>query len=415
MVNGHVLSSTTAGTASNGVAQAIWEYDPTANAFTKVFSPGSDPNGPKQLTFPIFLPLPNGQVLVADPKNDPFYHLYTPSGSPSASWRPTLTAISGPSVGVYGLSGKQLNGLTNGSSFGDDRNSASDYPIVGLKDTSGHVYYARSYGFNQMAPLVNTAGSCNFVLPTTIPNGSYSLFVSASGVTSSNTLPLSVTGSHAMALSGPTNVAPGSTGTWTVTISTAAPAGGTRVTLASDNAAVATVPASVTVAQGRTSATFTLTSHAFGFAHISGSVTNSQFQPATLEFGWTVNSVYDNNYSGPICLMCQSGRNDASIPSGSNSEQWTVNISNAAPSSGVVVSLQSSDTRWASVPATVTIPSGLTSVGFQLSRGSQSFGVPTPTTITATIGTGSRNNSIITINSADFPQINAPRSALLMM
>ena len=196
MVNGHVLSSTTAGTASNGVAQAIWEYDPTANAFTKVFSPGSDPNGPKQLTFPIFLPLPNGQVLVADPKNDPFYHLYIPSGSPSASWRPTLTAISGPSVGVYGLSGKQLNGLTNGSSFGDDRNSASDYPIVGLKDTSGHVYYARSYGFNQMAPLVNTAGSCNFVLPTTIPNGSYSLFVSASGVTSSNTLPLSVTGSH---------------------------------------------------------------------------------------------------------------------------------------------------------------------------------------------------------------------------
>jgi formylglycine-generating enzyme required for sulfatase activity/pimeloyl-ACP methyl ester carboxylesterase len=47
--------------------------------------------------------------------------------------------------------------------------------------------------------------------------------------------------------------------TGTVTLSAAAPAGGTVVTLTSDNTAVATVPASVTVAASQTSAQFTVT------------------------------------------------------------------------------------------------------------------------------------------------------------
>lgn len=418
MFNGHVLVQTTAGTTSTGTAHAIWEYDPTAQTqmFTEVFGPEKpNSNGPAHLLFPIFLPLPNGQVLVADPNGgsnfDPFFHLYTPAGAAVSGSQPTLTSLSVPAGGVYTLSGKQLNGLTNGSSFGDDRNSVSDYPIVGLKDTSGHVYYARSYQFNQMAPLVNTSGSCKFVLPPSIPNGSYSVFVSASGVASTNTLPLTVSGSHAMSVTGPTSVSPGSTGTMTVTISAAAPAGGTRMTLASDNTGVASVPSSVTVAQGHTTATFTLTSHGYGIAHISASVSNNQFQPVVLEYGWNVNLVADNQFGDGCGPICPPGRNDPSLPTGSSSDQWTVYISNTAPSSGVVVSLQSSDTRWASVPATVTVPSGAKSATFQVSRGSQSWGAPA--TVTATIGVGSKTNSIITINSADFPQLAAPAGLLL--
>lgn len=49
------------------------------------------------------------------------------------------------------------------------------------------------------------------------------------------------------------------TGTGTVTITAAAPSGGAVVSLASSNANAASVPASVTVPQGKTSATFTLT------------------------------------------------------------------------------------------------------------------------------------------------------------
>src|SRR5439155_9995714 len=58
----------------------------------------------------------------------------------------------------------------------------------------------------------------------------------------------------AVSVSPPSVVGPASS-TGTVTLTAAAPAGGTLVTLASSNAA-ATVPASVTVAAGATSATF---------------------------------------------------------------------------------------------------------------------------------------------------------------
>jgi hypothetical protein len=167
-----------------------------------------------------------------------------------------------------------------------------------------------------------------------------------------------------------------------------------------------------------TSATFILTSHAFGFARISGAVPNSQFQPAVLGFGWNVNSVYDNqivscappNGGGYPCGPNRRG--DPTMPTGASHDQWTVNISNSAPSSGVSVMLQSSDSTMASVPASVTIPSGQKSAPFQVLRGSQSWGALV--NITATIGPSSRTNSISTINSADFPQVAAFRSVLAM-
>jgi hypothetical protein len=57
----------------------------------------------------------------------------------------------------------------------------------------------------------------------------------------------------------PTTVAGGTTSTGTVTLTTAAPAGGTAVILSSRDTAIATVPATVTVPAGATSATFPIT------------------------------------------------------------------------------------------------------------------------------------------------------------
>ncbi|HEX2072719.1 MAG TPA: putative Ig domain-containing protein [Geodermatophilus sp.] len=62
----------------------------------------------------------------------------------------------------------------------------------------------------------------------------------------------------------PTSVTGGGTSTGTVTLSTAAPAEGTSVILASGNPQVATVPARVTVPAGSTSATFTVSTTAVG-------------------------------------------------------------------------------------------------------------------------------------------------------
>jgi hypothetical protein len=57
----------------------------------------------------------------------------------------------------------------------------------------------------------------------------------------------------------PTTVAGANSSQGTVVLAAPAPSGGAIVSLASDNAAVATVPTSVTVAAGATSATFTVT------------------------------------------------------------------------------------------------------------------------------------------------------------
>jgi hypothetical protein len=60
----------------------------------------------------------------------------------------------------------------------------------------------------------------------------------------------------------PTSVTGGGTSQGTVALTAAAPSGGSVVTLASSNAAAATVPASVTVPAGSTSRTFTVTTQA---------------------------------------------------------------------------------------------------------------------------------------------------------
>ena len=61
----------------------------------------------------------------------------------------------------------------------------------------------------------------------------------------------------------PSIVFGGASSTGTATLTKVAPSGGTTVTLASDNAA-ATVPASVSIPAGASSATFTVTTSAVG-------------------------------------------------------------------------------------------------------------------------------------------------------
>lgn len=62
----------------------------------------------------------------------------------------------------------------------------------------------------------------------------------------------------------PTDVVGGTSSTGTVTLTSAAPAGGFQVALTSDNPVAATVPPSVTVAAGSTSASFTITTNPIG-------------------------------------------------------------------------------------------------------------------------------------------------------
>jgi hypothetical protein len=193
--DGNVLTMVTNDQTGTGVRPGfLYEYNPTAAAGAH-WSPVAFPpvisglvGNPERTEM---LPLPSGKVIVTTLENNGTVWLYSPSGSPSAAWRPTIASTPVLIFGNFVLDGTQLNGLTTGADFGDDNKFASNYPIVSLVQGS-QKFYARSFGFDQMAPRPATNGSCWFQAPAGLPNGTYNVHVTASGVDSSNTVPLTI-------------------------------------------------------------------------------------------------------------------------------------------------------------------------------------------------------------------------------
>ncbi len=172
--NGRVMVATY---AFGGSPDLLQEYDPQTNTWTAI-SPPPDSTGPYPVSY---LNLPNGQVMVTCGSRD---WLFTPNGAPQDSWRPTVTSVT-KSGSTYTLTGTQLSGLINGGDEGDDMTMAENYPIVSLQDASGNVYYARSFNFSTMMPSKGSqAQTCQFTVPSGLPVGTYSLYVSAAGVRS---------------------------------------------------------------------------------------------------------------------------------------------------------------------------------------------------------------------------------------
>ena len=137
------------------------------------------------------LVLPTGQILVNDRVGD--VEVYNPTGSPQLAWMPTIAAVpTALSVGgTYTLSGTQLNGLTQGSAYGDDYQSATNFPLVRITNTAtGAVSYARTHGMTSMSVAPGQSSTVNFTLPAGIQAGASTLVVVANGIASS---PIDVT------------------------------------------------------------------------------------------------------------------------------------------------------------------------------------------------------------------------------
>jgi hypothetical protein len=139
-----------------------------------------------------FLVLPNGQILSTDFSK--IAEVYTPTGSPVASWAPIVSKAPSKLVpgNTYTIKGKQLNGVSQGAYYGDDAQGATNYPIVKVVNSAtGDVSYARSVNFSQMSVTPNAHDdSAQFTLPASVETGPSSLFVIANGIASS---PVSVT------------------------------------------------------------------------------------------------------------------------------------------------------------------------------------------------------------------------------
>lgn len=150
----------------------------------------------------------------------------------------------------------------------------------------------------------------------------------------------------------PSNVVGGTTSTGTVTLGIAAPSGGAVIPLSSSNTSLATVPASVTVPAGQTSATFTA---------------NTSAVTATTPVD--VTATYDGvTVSGRMFLLISRAVDSVTLsPSsvvGPASSTGTVTMRAAAPTGNAVVDLASSNSVLATVPFSVVVPAGQSSATF---------------------------------------------------
>jgi trimeric autotransporter adhesin len=190
-------------------------------------------------------------------------------------------------------------------------------------------------------------------------------------------------------------VGPG-TVTGRVTLGSASP-GNSNVSLVSSNTVLATVPFSVIVSQGQTSATFPV-----NVGQVTSTTTvqiSATFENVTRSGTLTINP--SGGGGGPT--LSTVALNPTSVVGGTSST-GTVTLSAAAPSGGTVVSL-SENSASTTLPANVTVPSGATSANFTVTT--TAVTTATTSTITATLGGVTRTASL-TVNASSTPAPTAP-------
>jgi hypothetical protein len=183
MPNGRVLC--TVGPAGEGGSYPsptrFFEFD--GAALTSATDPPND-GGPPYVGR--LMLAPSGQVLFA--AGDTRIFVCTPTGSPDPSWAPGITSCPGTveSGHSYVLEGRQLNGLSQAVSYGDDVSSATNYPLVRIRHlTSGKTYFCRTFNHSSMGVATGSSiQSTNFAVPFGVPLGSSELVVIANGIAS---------------------------------------------------------------------------------------------------------------------------------------------------------------------------------------------------------------------------------------
>jgi len=137
-----------------------------------------------------FLELPTGQLLFTDFSND--VEVFTPAGQPNPAWAPKITGGSAIQLAhisrgqTYTVKGTQLNGLSQGSAYGDDFQSATNFPLVAIRNKSTHhVFFAKTHDFSSMGVATgNTTVSAQFDVPANAETGASQVYVITNGIRS---------------------------------------------------------------------------------------------------------------------------------------------------------------------------------------------------------------------------------------
>ncbi len=156
------------------------EYLPGQNSFVLV------DNGPTGFNreYTRMLTLPSGDGLVAL-SDGTWYDVGFASGG-AAAWAPAISSF--PSTVQPGqtvtLSGTQLSGRSECSTFGDDNQQVENYPSVRATDANGYVTYLRAHDVSTRSIAPHQAGSVSVDIPPYFALQSYSVQVVTCGVAS---------------------------------------------------------------------------------------------------------------------------------------------------------------------------------------------------------------------------------------
>jgi hypothetical protein len=105
-----------------------------------------------------------------------------------AKWRPVVSSVSNSlTVGstANAISGTNFNGWDLGGVYGDDAQSASNWPIVKITNTSsGDVCYGHSYSFSTMGVWTTGTTNAEFDIPSSCETGASTLQVVVNGIAS---------------------------------------------------------------------------------------------------------------------------------------------------------------------------------------------------------------------------------------
>jgi hypothetical protein len=120
--------------------------------------------------------------------------VYTANGSYIQPWTPAISIC--PSTVVrgqtYTIFGRQFNGLSQAAAFGDEYETATNYPLVRIKNiATGHIFYAKTHDHNTMGVATGAVPTfTHFDVPAGMETGPSTLVVVANGIPS---LPVNVT------------------------------------------------------------------------------------------------------------------------------------------------------------------------------------------------------------------------------
>lgn len=282
-------------------------------------------------------------------------------------------------------------------------------PMSTTSGSQGVVNAAEGVGFDQRLQVTSSnpalaavpsfvtvfagsgVGFFNIVTTPVTVQSLVTISVSGAGVTRSAPLTLYPALPALTALTVvPTSVAGGATATGSVRLASAAPAGGVAVNLSSNLPLAASVPASVTVPTGATSANFTVTTFPSALTSVQLSAAlDNVFQFAAI----TVNPP---SPTGPTLSALSLSPTSVT---GGGASTGTVTLTGAAPSGGAAVSL-SDNSGATAVPASVTVPAGATSANFTVTT--TSVTASTSATVSAVFA-GVTRTAALTVNPPSSP------------